>query len=303
MVRISGFNADGSHDYRNLLELVKIDKYQQSQYDCSVSTLPVLPVCELKLIPFERRQRLISILKEQPGLRVPEVAELLGVSEGTIRNDLNSLAGSGQVMRVRGGGVLLNEWQSRSPIFATRLMVHRNAKQVIARQAAALVQDNDSIILDSSTSSYHLAVNLKEHRDLTVITNGIESARELAKNSSNTVILLGGVLRVDGTAINVPLAEQALAEYHIKTAFLSCSGFTLESGLTEVDIYEAQTKRKFIASSGSIVALIDSSKFGRADLTSFARLDQITRLFTDINLTPAWVKKLKMAGVPFTLCS
>jgi DeoR/GlpR family transcriptional regulator of sugar metabolism len=252
---------------------------------------------------FDRRQRVMNILREQPGIRVPEVAELLGVSEGTIRNDLKSLSGSGQVTRVWGGGVLLDERQGRHPIFSTRLVTHRSAKQAIALQAVALVQDNDSMILDSSTSSYYLACCLKERRDLTIITNGIESARELAKNSSNTVILLGGVLRVDGTAISIPLAEQILTEYHIKTAFFSCSGFTLESGPTEVDIHEAQFKRKVIASSGNIVALIDSSKFGRADLTSFARLDQITRLFTDDNLPPAWVKKLKHAGVPFTLCS
>jgi DeoR/GlpR family transcriptional regulator of sugar metabolism len=231
------------------------------------------------------------------------VAELLDVSEGTIRNDLNSLAESGQVARVRGGGVLLDEQLGRSPIFSTRLMTHRLAKQAIARRAAALVQDNDSLLLDSSTSSYYLAGCLKARRELTVITNGIESARELAKNSSNIVIMLGGVLRTDGTAINVPLTEQILTEYHLKTAFLSCSGFTLEGGPTEVDIYEAQIKRKFIASSGSLVALIDSSKFGRADLTSFASLNQITHLFTDTNLDSAWVKKLEQAGVPFTLCS
>lgn len=245
----------------------------------------------------------MTILRQQPGIRVPEVAELLDVSEGTIRNDLNSLAESGQVTRVRGGGVLLDEQSSRSPIFSTRLMTHRLAKQAIARQAAALVQDNDSLLLDSSTSSFYLAGCLKARRELTVITNGIESARELAKNSSNTVIMLGGVMRTDGTAINVPLTEQILTEYHLKTAFLSCSGFTLEGGPTEVDIYEAQIKRKFIASSGSLVALIDSSKFGRADLTSFASLNQITHLFTDTNLDPAWVKKLKQARVPFTLCS
>ena len=255
------------------------------------------------MITFERRQQLMTILREQPGIRVPELAALLGVSEGTIRNDLNSLAGSGQVTRVRGGGVLFDERQSRSPIFSIRLMTHRLAKQAIARQAAALVQDNDSMLLDSSTSSYYLACYLKDRRDLTIITNGIESARELAKNSSNTVILLGGVLRVDGTAINVPLAEQFLTEYHLKTAFLSCSGFTLEGGPTEVDIYEAQIKRKFIASSGSLVALIDSSKFGRADLIFFAGLDKIAHLYTDSDLSPAWVKKLKQAGVPFTLCT
>ena len=264
---------------------------------------PTLINLRAKLITFERRQRLMTILREQPGIRVPEVAELLEVSEGTIRNDLNSLAGSGQVTRVRGGGVLLDKQPNRNTIFFTRLMTHRDAKQAIAQQAAALVQDNDSMLLDSSTSSYYLACCLKSRRDLTVITNGIESARELAKNSSNIVILLGGVLRVDGTAINVPLAEQILTEYHLKTAFLSCSGFTLEGGPTEVDIYEAQMKRKFIASSGSLVALIDSSKIGRADLTSFASLNQITHLFTDTGLAQAWVKKLEQAEVPFTLCN
>jgi len=118
----------------------------------------------------------MTILREQPGIRVPEVAELLDVSEGTIRNDLNSLAVTGQVTRVRGGGVLLDEHRSRSTIFSTRLMTRRLAKQAIAQQAASLVQDNDSVILDSSTSSYYLACCLQERRDLTIITNGIESA-------------------------------------------------------------------------------------------------------------------------------
>lgn len=246
---------------------------------------------------------MLAILREQPGIRVPEAADLLGVSEGTIRNDLNSLAGSGQITRVRGGGVCLNEQQSRSPIFATRMMTHSTAKQSITQQAAELVDDNDSVILDSSTTSYYLACCLRQRRDLTVITNGIESARELAKNPSNRVILMGGVLRVDGTATSVPLAEQVLNEYYIKTAFISCSGFTPEGGLTEVDIYEAQIKRKMIDISGSTVALIDSSKFGRMDLTVFALVEQISHLFTDSDIAPDWVDKLEQAEVPFTLCS
>ena len=132
--------------------------------------------------------------------------------------------------------------------------------------------------------------------------NGIEAARELAKNPSNTVILLGGVLRVDGMSINVPLGESFLDTYHIKTAFLSCSGFTLESGLTEVDIYEAQIKRKMIASSGAVVALIDSSKFGRMDLTPFASIAQLVHIYTDDHLGPEWVEQLLSSQVPFTLC-
>jgi DeoR/GlpR family transcriptional regulator of sugar metabolism len=244
----------------------------------------------------------MTILREQPGIGVPEAALLLGVSQGTIRNDLKSLAGTGQVRRVRGGGVILDEARDRTPIFATRMLTHQRAKQSITQAAASLVNDNDSLMLDSSTTSYYLACCLRDRRDLTVITNGIESARELAKNPSNTVILPGGVLRVDGMATSMPMGEQFLGDYRIKTAFISCSGFTLEGGLTEVDIFEAEFKRRMIASSGATVALIDSSKFGRMDLTVFARTDQITHLFTDCSLSPEWIRKLKRAGVAFSLC-
>jgi DeoR/GlpR family transcriptional regulator of sugar metabolism len=254
------------------------------------------------LTTFERRQRLLNFLREQPGIGVPDLARLAGVSEGTIRNDLRALDGTGQLMRVRGGGVPLDEQPNHSPAFAARTLTHRQAKQCIACRAALLVKDNDSLLLDSSTTVYYLACQLKDRRDLTVITNGIEAARELAKNPSNTVILLGGVLRVDGMSIMEPLGESVLENYHIKTAFVSCSGFTPESGLTEVDIYEAQIKRKMIASSGAVVALIDSSKFGRMDLTPFAPTGQLAHIYADDNLSPEWVERLHRSKMTFTLC-
>lgn len=241
-------------------------------------------------------------MREQPGIGVPDLARWAGVSEGTIRNDLRALNETGQLMRVRGGGVPIDDQPNHSPAFSARLMAHRRAKQSIARRAAKLVKDNDSLLLDSSTTVFSLACQLKDRRDLTVITNGIEAARELAKNPSNTVILLGGVLRVDGMSITVPMGEQFLENYHIKTAFVSCSGFTPESGLTEVDIYEAQIKRKMIASSGAVVALIDSSKFGRMDLTPFAATEQLAHIFTDETLSHEWVERLRGSGVNFSLC-
>jgi DeoR/GlpR family transcriptional regulator of sugar metabolism len=254
------------------------------------------------LTTFERRQRILNFLREQPGIGVPDLARLAGVSEGTIRNDLRALDHTGQLMRVRGGGVPLDEQPNHSPAFAARALTHRQAKQCIACRAAKLVKDNDSLLLDSSTTVYYLACQLKDRRDLTVITNGIEAGRELAKNPSNTVILLGGVLRVDGMSIMEPLGESFLENYHIKTAFVSCSGFTPESGLTEVDIYEAQIKRKMIASSGAVVALIDSSKFGRMDLTPFAHTGQLAHIYADDNLSPEWVERLRHSKMTFTLC-
>jgi len=143
---------------------------------------------------------------------------------------------------------------------------------------------------------------LQERDNLTVVTNGIEVGRELARNPTNTVILLGGILRPDGSAITRPSSEHLLHNLNIKTAFMSSSGFSMDTGLTEVDLSEAQFKRSMVAAAGKLIALIDSSKFGKVDLTSYASTQQIDHIFTDCQLSDQWKLRLEQAGVLFTLC-
>lgn len=251
---------------------------------------------------FERRQRVLDLMQKQPGIRVPEVAKLLGVSEGTVRNDLRALAADGQLKRVRGGAVVEAGQRAEAPAFSARARVNQAAKQSLARHAVELVQDGDSILCDASSTVYHLARPLRERRNLTVITNGVELARSLAASPTHTVILLGGKLRSDGAAVSGPIAERALEDLRVKTAFLSATGLSPDSGLYEVDISEAQLKRKMITAAGSVVALIDASKLGKVDLTLFARLDQLSRLYIDDSLTPDWQAALQRLTVPLTVC-
>jgi DeoR/GlpR family transcriptional regulator of sugar metabolism len=243
----------------------------------------------------------VNILREQPGIRIPDLANQLEVSEGTIRNDLRALAASGQLTRVWGGGIPMEE-QGVSPTFSVRARMNQPAKRAIAHMAADLVADGDSILLDASTTVFQMAYFLQERHNLTVVSNGIGVGKELARDSSNIVIMLGGILRQDGSAITRPLEEQFLRDLHIKTAFISSSGFSIEAGLTEVDLHEAQFKRNMIASAGRLVALIDSSKFGKVDLTSCARIEQISHIFTDHALSMEWRDRLVQSGVAFTLC-
>ncbi len=252
---------------------------------------------------FERRQRVLEVMQKQPGIRVPEVAKLLGVSEGTVRNDLRALAAEGQLKRVRGGAIIENAARSSSPAFAARARVQAQAKERMARWAADLVEDGDSILFDASTTVLYLARFLQDRRNLTVITNGVEIARTLAQNPSNTVILLGGVLGPDGVSVTGPISERVLENLHIKTAFLSATGIALDTGLYEVDIHEAQLKRKMIAAAGSVVALVDASKFGKIDLIPFAQLDQVSQIFVDDALGAEWIEQLRSTAVPFTVCA
>jgi DeoR/GlpR family transcriptional regulator of sugar metabolism len=246
---------------------------------------------------------MLELLRKQPGLRVLELAKALDVSEGTVRNDLNALENEGSLKRVHGGAVLNDQDQFKNNSFLRRFEKKNvAAKLAITQEAALLVKDGDSIMLDASSTAYYLACALSGREKLRVMTNGFEVARELAQNSSNTVILIGGVVNNDSSSVTGLLSEKIIAEMRIEKAFFSCSGFSLERGMTEVHFAEAQIKRKAIESSRQVIALIDSTKFGKEDLTPFARTDQITHLITDDGLSAEWIEKLKQAKIEFTLC-
>ena len=219
-----------------------------------------------------------------------------------MRNDLNALEAEGYLTRVHGGAVLNSATQLVNAAFGVRHQEHAKEKDCIGVGAAKLVNDGDSILLDASTTAYYLALNLKERSRLRVVTNGIEVARLLAQNPSNTVILIGGVVRQDGSSVSGLLSEQIIAELHIQKAFVSCSGFSVERGLTEVHLEEAQLKRKALESARQVFALVDSSKLGHEDLTIFARPVQITHLFTDVGITEEWKARLQGANIPFMAC-
>lgn len=252
---------------------------------------------------FERRQRILSLLREQAGVRVSELAESLNASEGTIRHDLRALEEAGQLRRMRGGAVPRNGRCFVSAAFAARVQANAAAKQAIARRAAEMVVDGDSILLDASSTVFALARYLEDRRNLTVITNGIEVGLALAQNPSHTVILVGGTLRPDGTSVVGHLGRKILSDLHVKTAFVSCSGISVEAGLTEVDIHEVDLKREMLRSAERTVALIDASKFGKVELSLFARLDQVSHILTDRNPSPRFIERLRQTHTELTVCA
>lgn len=251
---------------------------------------------------FERRQRILVLLREQPGVRVSELAKLLEVSEGTVRNDLAALDQAQQLTRVRGGAVPKENGPVSPPALPDRARVNAPAKQRIARWAADMVEDGAAILLDASTTVFHMVSFLQERRNLTIFTNGLEAARALARNPANTVILIGGVLRPDGSSVTGHLGQKMLKDLYIETAFVSCSGFSIEAGLTQLDIQEAQLKSHMIRSAKQVVALIDSSKFGLTSLTPFAAVEQVSHIVTDNKVDPDCVEQLRALGISLTIC-
>jgi ribose transport system substrate-binding protein len=251
---------------------------------------------------FERRQSILQILQTQASVKVSDLARMLQVSEGTIRNDLIALDEEKQLRRVRGGAIVENHPSLRSQQVMNRAKVNSDAKQRIAQWAAGMVEDGDSIMLDASTSVLYLASYLRDRHHLTVITNGLDVARELAADPSNTVILIGGILRSDGSGVIGTLGEKMLQELHIQTAFVSCLGFSIETGLMERDIQEAQLKNRMIQAAQHTIALIDSTKFGKMGLTPFAQLTDIDHIVTDSAVSLGAIEQLQRSGTQVTVC-
>ena len=251
---------------------------------------------------YNRQQRILDLVRDNPSIRVSDIADKLGVSTGTVRNDLNSLEKKGRLERVHGGAVVRNQNQFQSNSFMRRYEQNITAKKAIALKVSTLINNGDSILLDASSTDYYLARELASKNNLRIITNGFEVARELAHNSSNTVILIGGVVNNNASAVSGLLSEKIIEDLHIQKAFLSCSGFTIERGMTEISLDEAQLKRKVIESAEQIYALIDSTKIGQDDMTSFIRVEKITTLFTDAGISKEWREKISNARIDLITC-
>jgi DeoR/GlpR family transcriptional regulator of sugar metabolism len=249
---------------------------------------------------FDRRQQILRILRDNSSVRVTDLARMLEVSEGTIRNDLTALDEEQLLTRVRGGAISREEALAWG--LPQRSDARANSKQRIARWAAEMIEDGDSLLLDASNTVYYMATYLRERRNLTVVTNGLETARRLAENRSNTVILIGGLLRPDGVSVSGTLSERFLSDLHIQRAFVSCSGFSIETGLTEIDLHDAEIKSLMIRRARQTIALVDSSKFGKVGITPFAALDQVAHIFTDSDVPQDIVDRLRKRGVNLTVC-
>ncbi|MEF2244187.1 MULTISPECIES: DeoR/GlpR family DNA-binding transcription regulator [unclassified Paenibacillus] len=239
----------------------------------------------------ERRNRIIQILNENRQLLVKDVSIELGVSEGTLRNDLKILEEDGLLERTHGGAVLPKQ-HIPEYTFQSRIMANQEEKRMIGKAAAQFVQNGQCIILDASSTSLELARHLVQYDYLTVITNGLATAQELVSNPHISVIVVGGVLRPGSSSLEGMLGKGLLSQIHADIFFTSAHGFTTTAGLADFSIYEAELKKLMVSNVSKVVALLDHTKLNRRSITSFADMSQIDTLITDPGADPEFLKTL-----------
>lgn len=253
-------------------------------------------------LPMERRAEIVRLLEAQGSVRVATLALRFGVTEETIRRDLEVLEQQGILRRTYGGAVRAGITPVESPI-GHRELEHRAEKEAIAQKAAELVEDGSTLFLDGSTTALALAGALRSKQRLTIVTNGVRVVTELTNRPGYTVIATGGLLRDSSLSFVGPLAERAVSQYHVDWAFFSCKGITLEQGMTESNELEAQLKHMMVNHADRAVALVDSSKFGHVAFAAIVPISDLNILITDEAAPPVILEQVRRSGVEVMVAS
>jgi DeoR/GlpR family transcriptional regulator of sugar metabolism len=248
------------------------------------------------MFSIERKAKLLSFINEKGSILVREASVSFGVTEETIRRDLKELENQGLVIRTHGGAIAQDDAKSEFPL-EIRQEINISGKNAIGREAAKLVRDGDTIMLDASTSSLFLAKHVKEKKSLTVITNAEKIIFELSNCDEITLISTGGILRRKSMSYVGKYAENALKNYQSDMVFFSCKGFLPDRGLMDSNEQESQIKRNMINRSQKAIFLCDNTKFKRIGCETVATLDDIHMIVTDEAMPENWSDTIRTRGI------
>src|SRR5687768_10546515 len=216
----------------------------------------------------ERMQEVLRMLETRDAVHVAELSKAFGVSEVTVRSDLSQLARQGLAARVRGGVRALERGQSELGFdFRLRLEVER--KRAIAKAAAAMVDEGEAVALDSSTTAYYLALELRTKNELVVVTNGLLIAAALADAPGISVLVTGGMLRLHAMSLVGDLGADVLRATRISKGLLGARGLSIDSGLMDLNPEEVRIKREMANVCERVIGLLDGTKWHRTALLPF----------------------------------
>lgn len=244
----------------------------------------------------ERKQLILDYVNKHGRASVQELSNFLQVSESTIRRDLKELEEAKLLNRTHGGAISLQA-VNFEPTYWEKEDRFKSEKEAIAREAVKLIENGDTILLDSGTTTFHLVQQLKTFNHLTVVTNSLLFAQELQGNPGIEVLVTGGSLRRETLALVGPITERALEQVRVDKVFIATNGLDLEKGLTTPNLLEAAVKSKMIAAATQVILLADHSKIGRISFARFAGLADIDHCIMDAAAPVEVVMALKKKGI------
>jgi DeoR/GlpR family transcriptional regulator of sugar metabolism len=247
------------------------------------------------LFPEERRLEILKRLNQVGRASVIDLSQEFGVSEVTIRSDLQLMADQSLIVRTHGGAVPV----SRMPALSldVRRLQQQAEKDRIGAAAAHLVENGDAIFLDTSSTSMAMVRYLDTRRDITVLTNSLALAQVMLDLPNITVVMAGGVLQRETASLIGAEELELLRRFNIQKGFFGAHGLTEREGLTDVSAAEAEVKQELIKMCRQVIAILDATKWGRVGLASFAQLQDITQIITDRQAPASMVENTRSFGI------
>ena len=244
----------------------------------------------------ERRKKILEILRRDGQVRVSELSRLLDTTVVTIRSDLDILEQDGFLERTQGGAIqTVKNFYNLD--FQRRKQEHMELKKAIASATADLIRDGETLLINSGTTTYYTAVELKRHKNLNIVTNSISVAIELGAHPTFRVILLGGDINAQYSFTFGKDAQEQLGKYKADKAVLSVDGICKDIGLTTYHAEEAVINNTMIERSRETIIVADSSKFNHESFAFVTSFDKVSYWVTDTSLDKESKKEIEELGI------
>lgn len=244
----------------------------------------------------ERQNKILKLLSRNDLTTVNDLASKLNVSSVTIRQDLNFLEAEGLLRRVHGGAVLED-----AEDLTNRLGFNYEKKLRIALKASELVNDGETVLIESGSTNVLLARELVRKRNVTIITTNVFIARQFRKNEPANVILLGGLYQQESESVVGKITKVCLDQINFDKAFIGIDGYTGRAGFTLRDLFRAEISSYIVKKSTNAIIISDSSKFGKTELTNICYPVDIHHIVTDLDLDKTYIDEFKKSGIDLIL--
>lgn len=250
----------------------------------------------------ERINQMMQILQEKHNASTKYLCKVLDVSESTARRDIEFLASLNKdVRKVHGGVVLDGAAKGLEYMFELKLSVNVELKRRVARAVVSLLEDNDSVILDSGTTCLYTATELHRRKDLRIATVDLQVASELAKHEHIESLIVGGLIRPGYYTVGDTLATEMLEHFSIDKAVVSADAVDIETGVTNFSIFEVGVKRKILETAGKCILATDYTKFGTRTFYKVAEISRFATIVTNSELDERYADAIRELGIELVL--
>ena len=248
----------------------------------------------------ERHKAILDILQLQGSVSVSDLSERLDVSEVTIRKDLSALENQNKLYRTHGRAIPISPYIGDRHINEKEKQAVQE-KRLIGKAAAALVNEQDSILIASGTTILYMAKELVEKKNITVISASVSASSMLSQNKEINVVQLGGVVRESSVSVVGSFAEDMLKYFNCSLLFMGADGVDLDFGITTTNMMEANLNRMMMNTSQQTVLLVDSSKFGKKGFSKICGIKDVDRIITDENIPQMYLENIQDMGIEVTV--